>query len=209
MAVLSGQNLSCIKRDRLLFEDLSFQLNQSELLYIKGPNGAGKTSLIRILVGLAQANSGEVRFKQKPIDECRNEYHQQLVYFGHKLGLNHTLSGIENLRYWCYQHELPCDNEKLFQLLAELGLVGLEELPIGQLSAGQQRRVALCRLWLKTTASIWILDEPYTALDVQGIALLEEKMLAHLNNKGAILMTSHQPLKLDYPTSELVLEYLI
>ena len=95
----------------------------------------------------------------------------------------------------------------MFDLLATLGLVGLEDLPVSQLSAGQQRRVALARLWLKKTAKIWILDEPFTALDVQGIALLREKIVAHLGAGGAVIITSHQQLDIDYKTSELVLEY--
>ena len=209
MAVISGHNLSCVKRDRLLFEGVEFSVGQSELLYIKGPNGAGKTSLLRILVGLSSPEEGHVAFQGQDIATNRDNFHRALVYFGHKLGLNLHLSGIENLTYWCRQQGFDVSEQHLFNLLGELGLVGLETLPVASLSAGQQRRVALARLWLKEKATLWILDEPFTALDVDGIALLEQKILAHLANGGSVIMTSHQALQLDYPVKELTLEYLI
>lgn len=209
MALLSAHNLSCCKRDRLLFDALSFSLDAGELLYLKGPNGAGKTSLLRILVGLSQPSSGEVRFQQQAISANPHALHQELVYFAHKLGINPVLSALENLRFWCQQQRLQVADEHIMQVLTLLGLVGLEDLAAINLSAGQQRRVALARFWLKPQASLWVLDEPYTALDVAGIALLEQHMLSHLKQGGCVLMTSHQQPKLDYITRELHLEYQI
>lgn len=209
MALLSAHNLSCVKRDRVLFENLELSVDAGELLYIKGPNGAGKTSLLRILVGLSESAWGEVLFAGQPLSQVREKYHSQLVYFGHKLGLNQNLSAVENLHYWCMQQGQELSKLQSYQLLESLGLVGLEELPVSNLSAGQQRRVALARLWLKPQALLWVLDEPFTALDVQGIQLLKDRITTHLQAKGAVIMTSHQSLELDYATSELVLEYRI
>lgn len=207
MVLLSGQNLACVKQDRVLFEQTDFSISQRELLYIRGQNGAGKTSLLRILVGLADPATGNVFYKDECISKDGQAYHQDLVYFGHKLGLNLALNGIENLKFWCQLNGVETSEAQLFELLELLGLVGLEDLPINQLSAGQQRRVALARLWLKSEAKIWVLDEPFTALDVQGIALLKDKIISHLGNDGAVIITSHQTLDLDYATKELILEY--
>ena len=207
MALLSGQHVACVKQDRTLFDNLNFSVEPSELLYVRGQNGAGKTSLLRILVGLSDPADGEILYRGENIHEVAETFHHQLIYFGHKLGLNLTLNALENLTFWCQLNKVETSQQNLFDLLATLGLVGLEDLPVSQLSAGQQRRVALARLWLKKTAKIWILDEPFTALDVQGITLLREKIVAHLGTGGAVIITSHQQLDIDYKTSELVLEY--
>jgi heme exporter protein A len=209
LAVLSAHDLSVTKRDRLLFDKVNLTLEKGELLYIKGPNGAGKTSLLRVLTGLVEADHGEVRFSGNNISDDRELYHQKLIYFGHYLGVNSTLSAVENLIFWCNQHGVEVVLTEIYALLASLSLVGLEDLPVGNLSAGQQRRVALARFWLKKNATIWILDEPFTALDVDGIALLSSRLREHLAQQGAVIMTSHQVLEIDYPTKELVLEYRI
>ena len=167
MTVLSVTNLSVAKRDRLLFENLNFAVEQGGLLYVKGQNGAGKTSLLRVLAGLVEADSGDVYFCQQNIKDDRENYHQNLVYFGHKLGINLTLSAVENLQYWCQQHQVNISVDTIFHTLAQLNLVGLEDIPVANLSAGQQRRVALARFWFKQEARLWILDEPFTALDTQ------------------------------------------
>jgi heme exporter protein A len=209
LAVLSVTNLSVVKRDRLLFENLNFAVEQGSLLYVKGQNGAGKTSMLRVLAGLVAADSGDVFFQQQNILDCRENYHQNLVYFGHKLGINLTLSAVENLQYWCKQHQVAISVETIFSTLVHLNLVGLEDIPVANLSAGQQRRVALARFWFKQDAKIWILDEPFTALDTQGIELLSKQITKFLSGGGSVVMTSHQALRLDYPTDELTLEYRI
>ncbi len=209
MAVLSVTNLSVVKRDRLLFENLNFAVEQGGLLYVKGQNGAGKTSMLRVLAGLVEADCGNVFFSQQNIKDCRENYHQNLVYFGHKLGINLTLSAVENLQYWCKQHQVVISVHTIFSTLAQLNLVGLEDIPVNNLSAGQQRRVALARLWFKQDAKLWILDEPFTALDTQGIELLSKQITKFLSGGGTVVMTSHQALRLDYPTDEITLEYRI
>jgi heme exporter protein A len=209
LTVLSAHDLSVSKRDRLLFDKVNFTVVQGELLYIRGPNGAGKTSLLRVLTGLVEADEGQVQFLGEDIKQIRDSYYSQLIYFGHNLGVNTSLSGVENLKFWCELHQIDVAEQEIYRVLASLSLIGLEDLPVGNLSAGQQRRVALARFWLKSSAVLWILDEPFTALDAEGIALLRERLLQHLAQQGSVIMTSHQLLDIDYPTKELVLEYRI
>lgn len=209
MPLFSAHDLSVSKSDRLLFDKVNLSIDESELLYIKGPNGAGKTSLLRVLTGLVNADQGQVFYKQHNILHDREHFNRNLIYFGHLLGVNGTLTARENLAFWCTQHQVKINSQKILEVLAVLGLVGLEDMPVNNLSAGQQRRVALARFWLKQDAQIWILDEPFTALDVQGIALLNQQIIGHLQQKGGVIMTSHQELELDYPTKELLLEYRI
>jgi heme exporter protein A len=209
LTVLSAHDLSVSKRDRLLFDKVNFTVVQGELLYIRGPNGAGKTSLLRVLTGLVEADEGQVQFLGEDIQQIHDSYYSQLIYFGHNLGVNTSLSGVENLKFWCQLHQIDVAEQEIYRVLASLSLIGLEDLPVGNLSAGQQRRVALARFWLKSSAVLWILDEPFTALDAEGIALLRERLLQHLAQQGSVIMTSHQLLDIDYPTKELVLEYRI
>lgn len=190
MSGLVASELSCIKRDRVLFEGLSFSLQSGQLVYLRGPNGAGKTSLLRILCGLSQPESGTITWHAKSLGQ---DWYRDLIYVGHKAGVNGAMTAIENLTYWCRQHDVSVSTAALYDVLAELGLLGMEDVPCRTLSAGQQRRVALSRLWLKP-AQVWILDEPFTALDVKGVAQLEDKMKTHVEAGGAVLTTSHQAL---------------
>lgn len=193
MSGLSASKLTCIKRDRVLFTELSLQVYKGELLYLRGPNGAGKTSLLRILTGLTMPEEGEVCFDGLSIFSPDSTYTDHLVYLGHKSALNSMMSAVENLQYWAAQHSISLSLQKLYEVLETLGLVGLEDVPVKFLSAGQQRRVALSRLWLKP-AELWVLDEPFTALDVEGIALLESLFASHCSDGGMIITTSHQAL---------------
>ncbi|WP_269517561.1 cytochrome c biogenesis heme-transporting ATPase CcmA [Alteromonas sp. BMJM2] len=191
--MLKACELTCVKRDRVLFENVSLAVNAGELLYVRGPNGAGKTSLLRILTGLSTPESGTVLFNGEDIADSSLSYLSTLLYLGHKSGTNGSLSALDNLRFWLAQHQVKCEESQLFDALMRIGLVGLEDVPVRFLSAGQQRRVALARLWLKP-ADVWILDEPFTALDVKGIALLEGRMKSHVERGGVVITTSHQPL---------------
>jgi len=203
--LLHAEQLSSIRGGRVLFENLNFAVSAGQLWQVSGPNGAGKSSLLRILTGLLEPSEGVVYFAGQPLSKNWSEYCQQLLFIGHKAAVKGELSALENF-HW--QQQLSAgQNVDAWDLLEKLGLLGLEDELTTRLSAGQQRRVALTRLWA-TKASLWILDEPFTALDVQGIALLQQRFVEHLENGGTIIFTSHQSLTLSGLTPEkLSLEY--
>lgn len=211
MSVLQAVDVSCVRRDRVLFEDLSVTLNPGDLIYLTGQNGAGKTSLLRMLIGFVEPASGSILWNDVSLDDtdARRDMNAHLVYIGHKSGIDAQASAIENSRFWCEQQGLSVSDATIYETLGLLGLVGLEDIPCAQLSAGQNRRVALARLWFKTEATVWILDEPFTALDVQGIELLETYIQAFVSRGGSVLMTSHQALSHITHWRSLALEYRI
>lgn len=191
--MLEARGLTCSKRDRTLFEGLSLAVSAGELLYLRGPNGAGKTSLLHILTGLSSPDLGTVFYKGIDVSKDKSGYYHDLLYLGHKSGTNGSLSALDNLSFWLAQHKVSVPVNTLYDVLEKVGLVGLEDVPVRYLSAGQQRRVALSRLWLKPS-KVWILDEPFTALDVKGVHMLETSMKEHVSGGGLIITTSHQPL---------------
>jgi heme exporter protein A len=198
--LLSAQGISCQKQDRILFEDISLTVASGELIHLQGTNGAGKTSLIRILVGLSTPDTGSVSLTNSSLDNY------PLIYLGHKLGLNRHLSSVENLQFWANMHGVSISTDELYALLARFNLVGLEDVPSGELSAGQQRRVSLARTQL-LPANIWILDEPYTSLDTQGVSFIQNLIDEFVEGGGAVLMTSHQSLQSRLPVKNITLEY--
>lgn len=190
--LLEAKQLTSIRGERTLFSGLSLTVPAGQLWQIEGPNGAGKSSFLRILAGLLPPQAGTVSFNGVAITSNLEQYYQHLLFIGHKAGIKPELTAIENLEFYAAVQGLPLQ-EPPYEILAQLGLVGLEDVPAQRLSAGQQRRIALARLWL-SQAPLWILDEPFTALDVDGIALLHERFAAHLQAGGAIILTSHQEL---------------
>jgi heme exporter protein A len=190
--MLEAKRLSCVRDERILFSELSFSLSPGEIMQIEGANGAGKTSLLRILAGLAQPERGEVLWHGKNTLRHRPSYHQDLLFLGHQPGIKPMLTAFENLQF--YQNiRQPLDHPAIWQALEQVALVGYEDLPVVQLSAGQQRRVALARLWLNDNP-LWILDEPLMAIDQQGVAALTALFAQHAYNGGLVLLTSHQDL---------------
>ena len=191
---LSTQCLACSRGYRDLFADLSMALQPGEILRVEGKNGSGKTSLLRILAGLAQPVSGEVMWQGVPIQHIDAGYFQNLLYIGHKPGIKYELSAIENL---CLSRALFGNRAAngIDEALHQIGLYGFEDMPAGMLSAGQKRRVALAQLFL-TRAKLWILDEPYTSLDVAAVALMEDVFRQHVQGGGLLVMTSHQPVNI-------------
>ena len=207
--LLLADGVSSIRSGRVLFSQLQLAVARGQIWQVTGANGAGKSTLLRMLAGLLVATEGSVKFNGQPLHKVRDEYHQQLLYIGHKAGVKPELSALENV-YW--QRRLNGDNQAKLQqqadwdVLEQLGLLGLEEETTGRLSAGQQRRVALTRLWC-SDAKLWILDEPFTALDVDCIALLQQRFQQHLSQQGSIVMTSHQPLSdAQLPLQQLTLD---
>ena len=188
--MLHVKQLACIYDDRLLFQSLNLTFNYGELLQVAGNNGTGKTSLLRILCGLARPESGQVYWNGQPLAKVRDLYHQQLLWLGHKVGVKEALTAEENLRFF-FPQTTPQTREAA---LARMGLAGYEDLPLNQLSAGQQRRVALTRLWL-TSARLWILDEPFTALDAAAVETLTQHLERHVLAGGGVILTTHQPLR--------------
>ncbi|HEI8866547.1 cytochrome c biogenesis heme-transporting ATPase CcmA [Serratia sp. AKBS12] len=188
--MLEVRNLSCVRDERVLFSGLSFSLSSGEIVQIEGANGAGKTSLLRILAGLARPDGGEVLWHGESTLRSRERYHWELLYLGHHPGINAMLTPFENLHFY-QQVRRATDGQAIWQALEQVGLVGYEDLPVGQLSAGQQRRVALARLWL-SDCPLWILDEPLTAIDKQGVADLIRLFDQHARQGGMVLLTSHQ-----------------
>lgn len=204
--LLHIKSVTCIKQDRCLFADLNFSLNSGQIMQLAGPNGAGKTSLLRIIAGFSVPDEGAVLFQEQPISKYYEEYARELLFIGHKTGVNTQLSAVENVRHWL-QINGYINQPDLYPILAQLGLVGLEDVPVRMLSAGQQRRVALVRLWL-SDAKLWVLDEPFTALDKSGVAFLQQRFTEHLQNGGAILLTTHQDLTTHFSNLQTVtLEY--
>ncbi|RUO56182.1 MULTISPECIES: cytochrome c biogenesis heme-transporting ATPase CcmA [Pseudidiomarina] len=188
--LLDVQQLASQRAGRTLFADLSFTLNAGDVLHIEGENGAGKSTLLRSLVGLVELQAGTIRFFPEQLPFAQ-EWRQHTLFMGHKPAVKAELTALENVRL---QAQLTAvANVDAWQLLETVGLLGLEDLPAGQLSAGQQRRIALTRLWY-SKAPLWILDEPFTALDTRGIDLLQQRFAEHTAQGGAIVMTSHQAL---------------
>lgn len=208
--MLVVNNLSCERQHRLLFEHLSFSVTSGQLYHVKGKNGAGKSSLLKILAGLMEPESGTVEFDGEVISQLGTSFNQELCYLGHKTGVNLLLTAEENLDYWRRAHNVDKDqqtNLDSMTILQKIGLVGLEDVSAGQLSAGQQRRVALARLWV-SDARLWILDEPFTALDVELIAELQNQIKRHISNGGGVIITSHQPVSIaDVQVDTLEIDY--
>ncbi|GAA5646572.1 cytochrome c biogenesis heme-transporting ATPase CcmA [Vibrio proteolyticus] len=197
--MLEVKQLTAIRDERILFESLSFTIQSGELVQIEGRNGTGKTTLLRIIAGLGDRDDGQVCWNQQTIENSRDEYHQDLLFLGHQTGVKRELTAYENLRFYqsLYATNL-LTRDDIYFALAKVGLAGREDVPVAQLSAGQQRRVALARLWL-SEHKLWILDEPLTAIDKQGVKVLEALFLQQAEKGGIVILTTHQDMFADNP----------
>ena len=192
-AYLETVDLACERDWRLLFEHLDVSVMPGDMLQISGPNGSGKTSLLRLLAGLMQPTVGEVLIKGQNIHQHRGELARNLLWLGHAAGIKGLLTAEENLSWLSALHH-GSDTQKIWQALAEVGLKGFEDVPCHTLSAGQQRRVGLARLYL-TAPALWILDEPFTALDKHAVAQLECHLAQHCEQGGMVIFTTHHNLQ--------------
>ena len=189
---LESRALACERDGRLLFERLDLQVSAGDMLQISGPNGSGKSSLLRLLAGLMQPSEGEVCIAGKALARQRAELAHNLMRLGHAAGIKGLLTAEENLAWLCALHR-PATLMQIRDALTAVGLRGFEDVPCHTLSAGQQRRVALARLFLNAPA-LWILDEPFTALDKQGVAQLERHLTQHCARGGMVILTTHHQL---------------
>ncbi len=183
-------DVACRRGDRLLFAGLDETLAAGELLWLRGGNGRGKTSLLRLVAGLAAPEHGRILWDDAPT-RGNEAFARQLVYVAHANALKDDLTALESLAFLARIHGREHASAPLRAALARLGLAGRERTPVRSLSQGLRRRVALARLALETTPSLWVLDEPFDALDVAGTATLHALLAAHRARGGSVLLTSH------------------
>ncbi|WP_305074980.1 cytochrome c biogenesis heme-transporting ATPase CcmA [Propionivibrio sp.] len=203
--MLETSDLECQRGDRRLFAGLGFRLDAGELLYLRGHNGSGKTSLLRMLCGLLPPAAGEIRWRGQPIGKLGEDYRRELCYLGHHNAIKEELTPLENLLTAAALADEPLDEDQALDALETLGLAGREDLACRYLSQGQKRRVALARL-VNERRPLWLLDEPFVALDVAAVDLVAGLIGAHLQRGGLAVLTTHQPVEIAAGTvRELVL----
>ena len=188
---LRANALTCVRGERTLFTGLDLEVSAGEWLHVRGENGIGKTSLLRLLSGLTKPAAGEIFWNEQLISADPSEYHRNLLFLGHRDSLKEDLTALENLSIATALDGIALTEDEILLALHRFGLRGREDLPVNCLSAGQKRRVLLARLLLRQ-AKLWILDEPFNALDVRAVEMLSELILEHIASGGMAIMTSHQ-----------------
>ena len=178
-ACLKADALELERGERLLFTGLTFEAPAGTLVRLAGANGTGKTSLLRLLTGLMQPDAGEILYKGQPIRTLKEDYYKDLVYIGHLNGVKDDLSAIDNVRIAARMGNIIAKNEELSQ--------------------GQRRRVALARLFVSLSKPVWVLDEPFTALDVASVANLATAVAEHVKAGGIVIYTTHQEVEMNLP----------
>ena len=192
---------TCLRDGEPLFQPVSTRISEGEIIQIAGPNGAGKTTLLRALCGLFDETEGNLSWQGKDIARDRFAFNEQLLFLGHQPAVKKSLTAKENLN-WLYGVKGRANNteQAIHNALAHVGLKGYADIPCSQMSAGQHRRVALARLYLDGSP-LWVLDEPFTAIDVKGVAKLEQQFEAHAQAGGTVILTTHQALTIDNYTT--------
>lgn len=191
--LIQASALTCTRGRAQLFSGLDLTVGAGELLHVAGTNGSGKTSLLRILCGLSEPESGELRWRGAVAASVRDDWRSGMLYLGHRNAVKDDFTPLENLRAGAAIAGESLSEESLLDALVAIGLAARLDVPARSLSQGQRRRVALARLLADRRSALWILDEPFTALDVRAVALLADAMAAHLARGGAIIYTTHQP----------------
>ena len=189
--VLEARGLCCVRGERELFTNLHLRVVSGNCLHVRGENGVGKTSLLRLLTGLSKPDSGEVLWGDQSITHDPIAYHRELLFLGHRDALKEDLTALENLQMYAALDDVSLSVEKAMATLWRFGLRGRENLPVNFLSAGQKRRVLMARM-LTRQAKLWILDEPFNALDIQAVEELQNLISEHLSMGGLVVLTSHQ-----------------
>ena len=193
---LEAVDLHCARGERRLFSALSFTLRGGEMLRVGGPNGSGKTSLLRIACGLLEPTRGEVRWAGDNIRRLQEEFWRQLVYIGHANAIKDDLTAAENLHVACTLAGNRRQPAQIGEALRRLGLAGCENMPARVLSQGQRRRTALARLALSEAMPLWILDEPFAALDLEAVEHVQNLIAAHVSRGAAVILTTHLEAKI-------------
>ena len=190
-STLSFSELGCSRGERQLFRNVNCRLESGRWLYVTGANGVGKTSLLRMVCGLAPIETGPILWNETPIQSQRDAFYQDLFYLGHANALQESMTVMENLRFRCALAGTALDSDAALAALGMFGLKGRQHQLVKHLSQGLKRRVALSRLAL-TPARLWVLDEPFVAMDDAGVRLLADLVAAHLERDGLAVLTSHQ-----------------
>ena len=193
--MFAASDLECLRGDRRLFAGIGFRLGAGELLYLQGRNGSGKTSLLRMLCGLLPPAAGDIRWRGRPIGKLGEDYRRELCFLGHHNAIKEELTPLENLTTSAALAGEALDAGAALDALELLGLAGREELACRYLSQGQKRRVALARL-ASERRPLWLLDEPFVALDAAAVELVAGLIGAHLQRGGLAVLTTHQPVEI-------------
>ena len=188
--ILKVNNISCERQENLVFNNLNFEAQSGQLIRILGKNGSGKSSLLKIITGLLSPISGSIHWNQQSIHRQYSHYAKQLTYIGHKAAIKTELTVTENIHTLLGFRGFKQNQPSIEKALARLELTRYSNVQAGYLSQGQQRRIALCRLWLEPT-NLWVLDEPYTALDLEAIELVNDVISKTLLNGTIVIFTSH------------------
>jgi heme exporter protein A len=197
--VLKVQALACQRGERVLFEGLNLELAPGSVTWLRGRNGRGKTSLLRLLAGLSTPAAGDIQIAGQSAAKAGAAWRSNWAYVAHQNALKDDLSATEALHFLARLHGLPCTAIDLQQALRRMGIGNRQHAPVRTLSQGQRRRVALARLALSHSAPLWLLDEPFDALDADGITALNTLISEHAQHGGCVLLTSHQALSLQSP----------
>ena len=186
--LIRTENL-CFERDEIkVIDRVNLELNSGDLLQVEGCNGSGKTTLLRLLTTAVKPTSGQIFYQGKKLSDCRYEYCSNIIFIGHQIALKERLTPVENLNWLS---PIGLSQDSINRALDLVGLRDFETAPSWSLSAGQKRRVALARL-IVSNAKIWFLDEPFTAIDTQGIGLMRQLIDDHVSKGGAVVFSTHQ-----------------
>jgi heme exporter protein A len=191
--MLSVHGLACVRGARPLFSGVDFAIGPGSWAHVRGANGAGKTSLLRLLAGLAQPDAGEVRWNGERVGG--EDFRRALMYLGHRAAVKEDLTALENLQFAAEMDGVALEEDQAMDALGRFGLGGREDLPVRFLSAGQKRRVLLART-VTRPAPLWILDEPFTALDAKAVEFVAQLVADHVQAGGMAVLTSHQAIPL-------------
>jgi heme exporter protein A len=200
--VLDVRQLQAIRDDRVLFAGLDFRLAPGQVLQVAGPNGAGKTTLLSLVAGLCPAETGDILWNGRAVADDPVAFRAAFSWLGHQPGVKLMLSPRENLLWLARLHGLAPSREAVATALDRVGLYGYEDVPLARLSAGQKRRAGLARLFVEQRP-LWILDEPFTAIDRQGVAELEGWLGGHAAAGGMVLLTTHHEFAPGFPVARL------